>query len=233
MLAAAPVSRSTSSGRRARRRALRRYLRKGLGGNDAPRIADWADEGGLDGATVMEVGGGIGQIQAELVRRGAARGTVVEVVGGLRGCRARARPAAGIADRTSFVLADLVETPDAVEPADIVVLRRVVCCTPDGPARPAAPRQGLSRTLLASYPRDRVGVRVVLRLAERRSLALMRKRFRTFVHPPGELERAAEEHGLRARASSSAASSGRPRSSSPTPDTFLTNRSGSPDTTGA
>ena len=30
----------------------------------------------------MEVGGGIGQIQVELVRRGAARGTVVEVVAG-------------------------------------------------------------------------------------------------------------------------------------------------------
>ena len=104
--------------------------------------------------------------------------------------------ATGIADRTAFVLADLVETPDAVEPADIVVLRRVVCCTPVGPAVLGAAAGLASRTLLASYPRDRAGVRVVVRL-QNGLLALMRKRFRTFVHPPRELERAAEKHGLR------------------------------------
>jgi len=183
-------------GEKSARRALGRYLRKGLGGSDAPRIADWAAEQGLDGATVMEVGGGIGQIQAELVRRGAARGTVVEVVADYEDAARELATATGIADRTAFVLADLVETPDAVEPADIVVLRRVVCCTPVGPAVLGAAAGLASRTLLASYPRDRACVRVVVRL-QNGLLALMRKRFRTFVHPPGELERAAEEQGLR------------------------------------
>ena len=183
-------------GEKSARRALGRYLRKGLGGSDAPRIADWAAEQGLDGATVMEVGGGIGQIQAELVRRGAARGTVVEVVADYEDAARELATATGIADRTAFVLADLVETPDAVEPADIVVLRRVVCCTPVGPAVLGAAAGLASRTLLASYPRDRAGVRVVVRL-QNGLLALMRKRFRTFVHPPGELARAAETHGLR------------------------------------
>ena len=56
------------------RRELRRYLEHGLGGGDAKLIAAWATEAGLEGETVVEVGGGIGQIQAELVRRGAARG---------------------------------------------------------------------------------------------------------------------------------------------------------------
>jgi magnesium-protoporphyrin O-methyltransferase len=183
-------------GERSARRALRRYLRKGLGGSDAPRIADWAAEQGLDGATVLEVGGGIGQIQVELVRRGAAYGTVVEVVAGYEDAARELATATGIADRTTFVLTDLVETPDAVEPADIVVMRRVVCCTPAGPAVLAAAAGLTNRTLLASYPRDRAGVRVVARV-QNGLLALMRKRFRTFVHSPGELERAAETHGLR------------------------------------
>lgn len=182
-------------GEKSARRALQRYLRKGLGGSDAPQIADWAGERGLDGATVMEVGGGIGQIQAELVRRGAAHGTVVEVVAGYEDAARELAAATGIADRTSFVLADLVETPDAVEPADIVVLRRVVCCTPVGPSVLAAAAGRTSRTLLASYPRDRAGVRVVARL-QNVLLALMRRRFRTFVHSPAALERAAAERGL-------------------------------------
>jgi hypothetical protein len=182
-------------GEKGARRALRRYLRKGLGGGDAPQIADWAVEGGLEGVTVMEVGGGIGQIQAELVRRGAAHGTVVEVVAGYEDAARELADAVGIADRTSFLLADLVETPDAVEPADIVVLRRVVCCTPVGPSVLGAAAGRVRRTLLASYPRDRVGIRVAARL-QNAVLALMRKRFRTFVHSPGDLERAAAEGGL-------------------------------------
>ena len=52
------------------------------------------------------------------------------------------------------------------------------------------------RTLLASYPRDRAGVRAVVRL-QNALFALMRRRFRAFVHPPRELERAAEKNGLR------------------------------------
>ncbi len=182
-------------GEKGARRALRRYLRKGLGGVDAPQIADWATEGGLDGVTVLEVGGGIGQIQAELVRRGAAHGTVVEVVAAYEDAARELADAVGIADRTSFLLADLVETPDAVEPADIVVLRRVVCCTPLGPSVLGAAAGRVRRTLLASYPRDRVGIRVAARL-QNAGLALMRKRFRTFVHSPGDLDRAAAEHGL-------------------------------------
>jgi magnesium-protoporphyrin O-methyltransferase len=182
-------------GEKAARRALRRFLRKGLGGSDATQIAAWAIEGGLDGATVMEVGGGIGQIQAELLRRGAERGTVVEVVDGYEDAARELATAVGVGDRSSFVLADLVETPDAVEPADVVVLRRVVCCTPAGPSILGAAAGRARRTLLASYPRDRLAIRTVARV-QNGALALMRKRFRLFVHPPDALEGAAAERGL-------------------------------------
>ena len=182
-------------GKRGARRELRRYLRRGLGGTDAKLIATWAAEAGLDGATVAEIGGGIGQIQAELLRRGAERGTVVEVIGGYEGAARELASAVGIADRSSFVLADLVEAPEAVEPADVVVLRRVVCCSPEGPALLGAAAGRTRRTLLASYPRDRAAVRAVARV-QNAGLVLMRKRFRVFVHSPVELERIAARHGL-------------------------------------
>jgi hypothetical protein len=182
-------------GEKSARRALRRYLRKGLGGSDAPRIADWAAEQGLAGTTVLEVGGGIGQIQAELVRRGAAGGTVVEVVADYESAAQELADALGIRDRSSFVVADLVEAPEAVEPADVVVLRRVVCCTPVGPRVLAAASGRARRTVLASYPRDRPAIRAVAHL-QNGLLALMRKRFRLFVHPPAALERAVVEQGF-------------------------------------
>jgi hypothetical protein len=182
-------------GEKAARRALRRYLRKGLGGGDASRIADWAAEGGLAGQTVLEVGGGIGQIQAELVRRGAAGGTVVEVVADYAEPARELADAVGITDRSSFVVADLVETPDAIEPADVVVLRRVVCCTPVGPRILGVASGRARRVVLASYPRDRLAIRAVAHV-QNGVLALMRKRFRLFVHPPTALEQAVAEQGF-------------------------------------
>ncbi|HEX3291707.1 MAG TPA: hypothetical protein VHR46_09965 [Gaiella sp.] len=183
-------------GEKGARRELRRYLENGLGGDDAKLIAAWAEEGGLDGATVVEVGGGIGQIQAELVRRGASRGKVVEVVAGYAEPAAELGRAVGIEDRTAFVLADLLEDPAAVGPADVVVLRRVVCCSPNGPELLAAAGARTRRTLLASYPRDRALTRAFSRL-ENICFRLIRKRFRSFVYATTELERAVADTGLR------------------------------------
>ncbi len=180
---------------KAARRALRRYLANGLGGSDAVQIAAWAEEGGLDGMSVVEVGGGIGQIQADLLRRGAAAGRVVEVVPEYEAPAAELARAAAVAERSSFQIADLLTEPDAIEPGDIVVLRRVVCCTPDGPALLAAAAGKARRSLLASYPRHRPIVRLVFRL-ENLALAVFRKRFRSFVHRPDELEDAAARRGL-------------------------------------
>ena len=50
-----------------------------------------ASEPGLDGARVLEIGGGIGTLQAELLERGAEEGEVVELVRGLGAVRTRAR----------------------------------------------------------------------------------------------------------------------------------------------
>ena len=183
-------------GEKGARRELRRYLRDGLGGDDAKLIAAWAEEGGLAGATVVEVGGGIGQIQGELVRRGAASGTVVEVVGAYAGPAAELADAAGIAGRTEFVLADLLQDASSVAPADVVVLRRVVCCAPEGPALLGIAAGKARRTLLASYPRDRAANRAFSRL-QNACFRVVRRRFRSFVHRPDELERAAARSGLR------------------------------------
>jgi len=178
------------------RRELRRYLRKGLGGDDAKLMAAWAEEGGLEYATVVEVGGGIGQVQTELLRRGAARGRIVELVPAYEASAAELARAVAVAERSSFVVADLLAEPESVEAADIVVLRRVVCCSPEGPALLGAAAGKARRTLLASYPRDRAVTRALLKL-ENATLRLMRRRFRAFVHSPDDLERAVAQRGLR------------------------------------
>jgi magnesium-protoporphyrin O-methyltransferase len=181
-------------GERAARRALRRYLRKGLDG-EARTLAEWASEGGLAGVTVLEVGGGVGQIQAELLRRGAARGEVVEVVAAYEAPARELAAAVGVADRTSFHVADLTTEAGAVAPADVVVLRRVVCCSPRGVELLGVAAARTRRVLVASYPRRAWAVRAAASL-QNAVLALLRRDFRVYVHDPAALAAAADAEGL-------------------------------------
>ena len=181
---------------RTARRSLERYRSKGLDEIER-RIVASAQEAGIQGARVLEIGGGIGVIQAELLEVGAATGEIVELV---RAYEPYARELAsdkGLADRVTFRVVDLMENPDAVEPADVVVLNRVVCCSPDGIELTGIAGRLARRTLVLSYPRDVVWVRLgvgLINLGQR----LFGRSFRAFVHSPAKLRAAVEEQGLRA-----------------------------------
>ena len=69
-------NRSVFSDRNARRQC-RRYQRRGLT-PAAQGIGDFATAQGLAGATVLEIGGGGGDLQVELLRRGASHVTNLE-----------------------------------------------------------------------------------------------------------------------------------------------------------
>jgi len=181
-------------------RDLRSYLKRGLRG-DARLLAKWASSAGLAGATVLDVGGGVGAIQAELVRQGAAQGTVVEVVPAYQRFALELAEKLGVAGRSRFVLADLSEGAEDVAPADLVVLRRVVCCSPHGPQLLAVAGTLTRRVLLVSYPR-RVAWTRAFSWAENLAFRLIGRGFRSFIHPPGELEAAATASGLRRTRSS-------------------------------
>ena len=60
------------------RSQAKRYRRRGLDG-PSRRIVDYLKRQGVDGRTVLEVGGGIGAVQLELLKAGAARATSIEL----------------------------------------------------------------------------------------------------------------------------------------------------------
>ena len=70
----------------------------------AQRIVDFADSNGLDGASVLEIGGGIGDIQVELLRRGASRTTNLELSGAYEAEALRLLEERGMAERATRVL---------------------------------------------------------------------------------------------------------------------------------
>jgi len=182
-------------GPRFSRRVARRHIKRGLDETATRMVAFIASEG-VQGASVLEIGGGVGGIQVELLRLGAARTTNLELVDSYE-ADARALAAhAGVADRIDRRQLDIATQPDSVEPHDFVVLHRVVCCYPDYDKLLGAAADHATRMLVFSYPPPSVLNRAMFG-SENVWRRLRRSAFRTFVHDPGALLTAAKRHGLK------------------------------------
>lgn len=181
-------------GKRFARRSAKRYRAKGLDA-DARELVEHLSAGGLAGKSVLDVGGGVGEVQLELLKAGAAHGTVLELVPDYEPVARELARELGLAERSDFRLVDLLREPDAAPEADLVSLHRVVCCSPEGP-RLLAIAAGAAREALAlSYPRDAWWTRAFVRV-QNAALRLVRKQFQTYVHRPADLAAAAESAGL-------------------------------------
>jgi hypothetical protein len=179
---------------RVARRRLERYRTKGHDRLERLMVES-AAEGGLEGSRVLEIGGGIGTMQAELLEAGAERGEVVELVTAYEPYARELAREKGLEDRTAFRVVDVLDDPEAVERAEIVVLNRVVCCSPEGIRLAGLAARLARRTLVFSFPRDVFWVRAGIRFLNA-GLWLTRSSFRVFAYRTAELLAAAEAEGV-------------------------------------
>lgn len=178
------------------RRDLDEFRRHGLGSLGRALVNAVTTAVPLAGARVLDIGGGIGAVQAELLRSGAATGEVIELVAEYEPFARRLAGEIGISDRTRWRAHDLLADPTAVEPAEVVVLNRVVCCSADGPALAAAAASLTRGALALSYPNPTRLTRF-LAAAQRAAFRLLGRRYRAFVWSEEELLAAAASRGLR------------------------------------
>jgi hypothetical protein len=171
--------------RRFARRVAKRYRKRGLD-KTARLIVEFLEARGIEGATVLEVGGGVGEIQIELLKRGASRTVNLELSPAYEREAAALLSEAGLAGRTQRRSHDIAVEPDAIDPADAVVLHRVVCCYPDYERLLGAAADHARRLLVFSYPRHNLVLRLVV-VAQNLAFGVMRKEFRTFAHPPAAM----------------------------------------------
>jgi 2-polyprenyl-3-methyl-5-hydroxy-6-metoxy-1,4-benzoquinol methylase len=176
------------------RRMASRYRKRGLS-RTAQAMVDLLPADSVQGATVLEIGGGVGEIQVELLRRGAARATNLELSSSYDAEAGRLLTEHGLTGRVARRMVDIVAEPAAVQSADIVVLHRVVCCYPDAAALLSAAADHARRHLVFSYPpRNPVSRAVVA--TQNFFLRLGKRSFRTFAHSPEAMLGVLSEHGL-------------------------------------
>jgi protein-L-isoaspartate O-methyltransferase len=143
----------------------------------------------------LEIGGGVGHIQVELLRRGASHVTNLEISENYEAEAERLLEQAGMSDRVTRRFLDVAQAPDEVEPADVVILHRVVCCYPDYARLLKAAAGHARKTLAYSHPAANVVNRVQFG-TENTYRWVTRNDFRAFIHPPDGMLRAAQSDGL-------------------------------------
>lgn len=149
----------------------------------------------MDGRTVLEVGGGIGAIQIELLRAGASRAVSIELTPTYEEVARALLAEAGLEDRVQRQVMDFANAKDSVEGADVVILNRVICCYPDMPKLAGEAADHAGQLLVLSFPRQDwwtrfglIGANFILRIA--------RREFRIFLHSPKDIIATCQQHGL-------------------------------------
>jgi SAM-dependent methyltransferase len=176
-------------------RDARRYRRRGLAGTARWLVGRLAADGVRD-RSVLEVGGGVGGLQIELLNAGATTAVNVEIADTYERAARELLAESGLEGRVERLTADFAERPDAAADADIVILHRVICCHPDA--------AGLT-TAACGHARDRVAITIPrtswwIRLgfaAMNRWLRLRRIPFAVYVHPPAHVVGLAHSLGFR------------------------------------
>ncbi len=175
-------------------RRLRNYRRRGLDPM-AAGIVDYLKTQNIAGADLLEVGGGVGDLQVELLKAGVASAISIELSDAYEDVAVQLAEDEGFADRMTRQFGDFVELQNELETADIVVLNRVVCCYPfmERMMNAAVAKSGKHLGLV--FPRGRWWTRSFFWLGNT-YWAVRSCDFRAFVHPPDEIEKVATNNGM-------------------------------------
>ena len=162
----------------------------------ARAIVAFLTDRGIAGARILEVGGGVGELHVELLRRGAATATNLEISTNYEAEAAQLLERTGMTARVDRRFLDIAQAAGEVERADVVVLHRVVCCYPDYEGLLSAAASKADRLLVFSHP-PRNGVTRAILWADNALRRLRGNPFQTFLHPPAAMRDVAAQSGLR------------------------------------
>lgn len=166
---------------RAARRELAAYRRSGPTGATR-RLVNAIAAAGVEGARLLDIGGGVGVIGVELLTAGAAWLTGVDASHAYVAAARSEVERRGFGELATFRNADFVEVAADVEVADVVTLDRVVCCYGDWVALVDRSVERARRLYGLVYPNERWWMKIIVGTGNL-CLRLFRQSFRFYIHP--------------------------------------------------
>jgi len=134
---------------------LRTYRKNGAPKAPTSLLVDGLRTLDLEGAALLDVGGGIGMIPCELLKSGISRSLLVEASTPYLEVAEKETRRRGYAGRAEFEYGDFVDLAPDLPEADVVTLDRVFCCYPHMKRLVEASTAKATRWYGVSYPKER------------------------------------------------------------------------------
>jgi len=152
----------------------------------------------VKGMTLLDIGGGVGAIQHELLRAGVASATNVDASTAYISAAKEEAEWQGHAARMRHYHGNFIDLAVNIPSTDIVTLDRVICCYHDMQRLVESSSAKAGKLYGLVYPRDTWWVNCGFSF-ENFTLWLQRNPFRVFVHPTEEVEAIVRSNGLEQR----------------------------------
>ena len=175
-------------------RSLTTYQRNGPAPNTRILLAALR-AAGVEGTTLLDIGGGIGAIPLDLLSAGASHATEVEASTAYLDAAREEGARRRYSDRVTYQHGNFVDLAPTLLPADIVTLDRVICCYPDLRGLVGASAAKAQRLYGLVYPRDTWFAHVTASLLNL-FFRLQRDSFRFFIHRTNAVEALLREAGF-------------------------------------
>lgn len=177
------------------KRDLKEYREKGA--SKATQIMlDALKKLGVSGKTLLDIGGGVGIVQHELIKAGVSQATDVDASQAYIQAAQKEAERQGHPDKISFQHGDFVQLAPQIEAADIVTLDRVVCCYPDMHKLVELSSARAKDFYALIYPRDNIISRNVVHIFNFFAFRIHGNPFRTYIHDSQTVDGIIRGNGL-------------------------------------
>jgi 2-polyprenyl-3-methyl-5-hydroxy-6-metoxy-1,4-benzoquinol methylase len=176
---------------------LKRYRKNGPDKTTRILIEALKKEG-VEGETLLDIGGGLGAIQHALLRAGVHSARDIEASMAYLVAAKDEAALRGFSGQVDFRHGNFVELAEEVPPAGIVTLNRVICCYPEVEKMVALSAARAEKLYALVYPRTDWWMKI-WQVLQSAFLRLTNSRFRTYLHPTEKVEALVRDQGFKRR----------------------------------
>ena len=154
------------------------------------------EQAGYKNATLLEVGSGVGYLHQVMLEQGAKSAVGIDFSQDMLNEAINWSVEKNLSDRTNYLQGDFIELLDKVEPADITILDKVVCCYPFAKLLVNSSLTKTKKVYALTYPRKRWFIQATVAVSAI-FLKLVGSSFRPYVHNPQDIEKWIVDKGFK------------------------------------
>ena len=173
---------------------LKHYRKRGAD-KTTRLLLDALKSEGVEGMTLLDIGGGVGALQHDLLKAGAKSATSVDASSSYLEAAEKEAKRQGHVERISQHHGDFVKLAEKIAAADIVTLDRVICCYDDMERLVGLSAERASKLYGVVYPPDGRLIKALTWL-ENLYHRIKRNQFRTFAHATMAVDAVIRSSGL-------------------------------------